>query len=234
MALLVRRALDLAFPATCAGCRAEGEPICTRCAPALDARLDLPPGTPLGLAADLPAPLLQVEWCAPFSGVVRRALHDLKYRGETRLAGPLGGSVARRWARAGRGGDLLVPVPVHDKRRRERGYDQAQLIADAAAAATAAAFAEVPAPAEEPEVRPEAQPETPLWEAPSWEQPAAVEEPGDADVFDGDALPAGQVVRGPAVVAHRFTTIVLRPGDAARVLPTGDTLVEVGASIAPS
>jgi len=135
MALLVRRALDLAFPATCAGCRAEGEPICARCAPALDAHLELPPGTPLGLAADLPAPLLQVEWCAPFAGVVRRALHDLKYRGETRLAEPLGGSVARRWGRAGRGGDLLVPVPVHEKRRRERGYDQAELIAEAAGAA---------------------------------------------------------------------------------------------------
>ncbi|HET7725789.1 MAG TPA: phosphoribosyltransferase family protein [Candidatus Limnocylindrales bacterium] len=133
MTLLVRRALDLAFPATCAGCGSEGEPLCPRCAPALDARLQLPPGTPLGLAADLPEPLLQVEWCAPFAGVVRRALHDLKYRGERRLARPLGAAVARRWARTGRGGDVLVPVPVHGRRRRERGYDQGELIAAAAA-----------------------------------------------------------------------------------------------------
>lgn len=133
MTLLVRRALDLVFPATCAGCGSEGEPLCRGCAPALDARLDLPPGTPLGLATDLPEPLLQVEWCAPFSGVVRRAVHDLKYRGERRLAGPLGAAVARRWARAGRGGDVLVPVPVHERRRRERGYDQAELVATAAA-----------------------------------------------------------------------------------------------------
>jgi ComF family protein len=42
--------------------------------------------------------------------------------------------VAARWRRAGAGGDLLVPVPVHVARRRERGYDQAELIAEAAGA----------------------------------------------------------------------------------------------------
>ncbi len=93
----------------------------------------LPAGTPLGLAEGPPAPLLQLEWCAPFSGVTRRALHALKYTGERRLARPLGEIVAARWARAGAGGEILVPVPVHAGRRRERGYDQAELIAAAAA-----------------------------------------------------------------------------------------------------
>ncbi len=126
------RALDLAFPASCAGCGREGEPICAACLPALDARLDLPPGVPLGLPADVPDSLLQVEWCAPFAGVVRDALHQLKYSGERRLAGPLGDAIARRWARAGAGGDLLVPVPVHRDRAAQRGYDQAVLLAIAA------------------------------------------------------------------------------------------------------
>jgi predicted amidophosphoribosyltransferase len=75
-------ALDLAFPAACSGCGREGPPLCTTCRPALDARLALPGGTPIGLPADLPAPLLQLEWCAPFAGPVRAALHDLKYAGE--------------------------------------------------------------------------------------------------------------------------------------------------------
>ena len=44
-------------------------------------------------------------------------------------------AVADRWRRAGAGGDLLVPIPVHATRRRERGYDQAELIAAAAGAA---------------------------------------------------------------------------------------------------
>jgi ComF family protein len=129
------RLLDLAFPARCPGCGREGRALCASCLPSLDARLDRPPGVPIGLPSDVPAPLLQLEWCAPFGGVVRRALHELKYAGESRLAEPLGQAVARRWQRAGAGGDLLVPVPVHAERRRRRGYDQAELIAAAAARA---------------------------------------------------------------------------------------------------
>jgi ComF family protein len=127
------RLLDLALPAACAGCGVEGPPLCPVCRPAVDVRLALPPGTPLGLSAGPPDPLVQLEWCAPFAGVVRLALHALKYAGEQRLAMPLGAALAARWRRAGALGDLLVPVPVHAARRRERGYDQAELLARAAA-----------------------------------------------------------------------------------------------------
>lgn len=126
------RALDLALPAACAGCGREGDALCRECRPALDVRLQAEPGVPLGMPADLPAPLLQLEWCAPFTGVTRRVLHALKYEGERRLAPILGAAVARRWARAGAGGDVLVPVPASPDRVRERGYDQAALIANEA------------------------------------------------------------------------------------------------------
>src|SRR5215212_8259677 len=125
--------LDLAFPARCPGCGREGPPICDTCEPSLAARLTLPAGIAIGLPSDVPAPLLQLEWCAPFSGLVRRALHELKYGGETRVAEPLGQAIARRWGRVAVGGDVIVPVPVHAARRRHRGYDQAELIAAAAA-----------------------------------------------------------------------------------------------------
>ncbi len=126
------RGLDLAFPAVCAGCGREGDPICSACRPALDARLALPSGVPIGLPAELPPGILQAEWCAPFGGVVRTALHQLKYAGERRLARPLGDAIGRRWAYAGAGGEILVPVPVHRERAAQRGYDQAVLLADAA------------------------------------------------------------------------------------------------------
>lgn len=125
--------LDLAFPARCAGCGREGAPACDACAPALFTRLDLPAGTPIGMPSETPAPLLQLEWCAPFDGAIRRALHALKYEGERRLAEPLGVALAERWRRSGVGGDLIVPVPVHTERARERGYDQAVLLAEVAA-----------------------------------------------------------------------------------------------------
>ncbi|HVM65511.1 MAG TPA: hydantoinase/oxoprolinase family protein [Acidimicrobiales bacterium] len=50
----------------------------------------------------------------------------------------------------------------------------------------------------------------------------------DTPVFDGHALRPGPAVHGPAVVQYRFTTLVLRPGDRAEVLPNGDALVDVG------
>ena len=126
---VANRALDLALPASCAGCGEEGSPLCRECRPDLDVRLHAVPGVPIGLPGDLPAPLLQLEWCAPFTGVTRRALHALKYDGERRLAPLMGAAVARRWARVGAAGDALVPVPASPDRVRERGYDQATLIA---------------------------------------------------------------------------------------------------------
>jgi predicted amidophosphoribosyltransferase len=126
--------LDLALPATCAGCGREGEPLCADCRPAIHARGGMSAGIPLGLPSDIPAPLLQLEWCAPFDGIVRRALHALKYAGELRLVEPLGGALAARWRQAGAGGDCLVHVPVHSSRAAGRGFDQAERLARAAAA----------------------------------------------------------------------------------------------------
>ncbi len=127
------RLLDVAFPAACVGCGAEGRALCETCALALGTRRGLPAGVLIGLPSDVPLPLVQLEWCAPFRGVVRAALHALKYRGERRLAAPLGQAAAARWAEAAVGGDLLVHVPVHEGRRAARGYDQAELLAGAVA-----------------------------------------------------------------------------------------------------
>ena len=121
--------LDVALPAACAGCGEEGVALCATCRRALAVRRELPPGTPLGLPSAVPMPLAQLEWCAPFSGTVRAALHGLKYSGERRLTEPLAAAVAARWRAAGAGGELLVPVPIHAERARRRGYDQAVLLA---------------------------------------------------------------------------------------------------------
>ena len=129
----VTRLLEFALPPVCAGCGREGDAICPGCLPSVGSRVALPTGTPLGFAEGPPDPLLQLEWCSPFAGTTRRALHALKYQGERRLAAPLGSVVAERWRWAGAGGDVLVPVPVHEARRRERGFDQAALITAAAA-----------------------------------------------------------------------------------------------------
>ena len=127
------RALDAALPAQCVECRAEGAAICARCEPALYARLSRPSGVPIGLPGEVPEPLLQLEWCAAFHGVTRDALHAIKYAGEQRLAVPLGRALARRWAAVGVGATVVTNVPVHADRAKQRGYDQAALIAGVAA-----------------------------------------------------------------------------------------------------
>jgi ComF family protein len=133
LGVVADRLLDLALPAACVGCGREGDAFCARCRPALAARRGVPAGLPIGLPSDVPAPLLQLEWCAPFRGPVREALHALKYAGERRLEEALGAAVAARWREAGAGGDLFVHVPVHRDRARDRGFDQAERIAIVAA-----------------------------------------------------------------------------------------------------
>lgn len=128
------RLLDALLPATCPGCGREGLALCAGCTDALARRLDEPAGVPIGLAASQPSGVVQVEWCVGYGGVARACLHALKYDGEQRLVAPLSRLMAQRWRRAAIGGELLVPVPVHAARRRDRGFDQAELLARAIAA----------------------------------------------------------------------------------------------------
>ena len=123
--------LDVLLPPTCPGCGLEGRTLCERCRRVMARRMSEPAGAPLGLAVDLPFGLAQLEWCCAYTGPARAALHRLKYDGELRLVEPLGDLMAERWRRSGIGGDWLVPVPVHAQRRRERGFDQAELLARA-------------------------------------------------------------------------------------------------------
>ena len=134
MLVVMRLLLDLLLPPRCAGCGLEGTALCQRCQAPLRRRLGEPPGRPMGLPAALPHDVLQLEWCAAYSGPVREALHALKYRGDRRLCRPLAGALAERWHDVGHGGELLTWVPVHATRRRERGFDQAEELARAMAA----------------------------------------------------------------------------------------------------
>jgi ComF family protein len=66
-----------------------------------------------------------------YGDVAREALHVLKFKGRRGLTGPLGDLLAEGLeARLPLGlPDLLVPVPLHPRRERERGFNQASLLA---------------------------------------------------------------------------------------------------------
>jgi predicted amidophosphoribosyltransferase len=126
------RAVDLTLTTTCAGCYLEGVSLCRQCRASLDRDLRADPGGSARGAAALPFPLSKLEWCAAFTGLTRRALDRLGEAGERRLSGPLGEAIAKRWAISGGGGDVLVPVPAGVERLRERGFDEAVLLAQEA------------------------------------------------------------------------------------------------------
>lgn len=131
-------ALDLLFPPQCVGCRAFGFFICPSCLNSLP-RIQ-PPICPLCGKPQAQAALCPGCWGwrpaldgirSPFSfeGVVRQAVHSLKYRNLRAVAQPLGVLMAQYLGSNALPADVLVPVPLHEKRLRERGYNQSALLA---------------------------------------------------------------------------------------------------------
>jgi ComF family protein len=73
---------------------------------------------------------------AVHEGTLRKAIHALKYEGRRELAAPLGQMLTRFWRAAELPGDLVVPVPLHPSRQIERGFNQAELLAEVLVAGT--------------------------------------------------------------------------------------------------
>jgi len=135
---LGEKALNLLFPQWCIGCGKEGAYICTSCRRTLSAIM--PPLCPL-CGRPQPSSVLCpgcIAWQAQidgirspfrFEGVIQQAVYQLKYRNLRALAAPLAGILSGYLAANPLPGDVLVPVPLHRKRIRERGYNQSGLLA---------------------------------------------------------------------------------------------------------
>lgn len=64
-----------------------------------------------------------------YDGAVLKAVHRFKYGGVVTLAEPLGSLMAEYSAGVGITPDVIVPVPLHKKRLRMRGFNQSLLLA---------------------------------------------------------------------------------------------------------
>ena len=124
--------LDLLLPPACAACGSAGALLCEACLggarPASDpAAIFVAPDAGIAMGEDLTLALAAFA----FDGPIRRALARLKYEGTWRLARPLAEAATPtlRLLLELSGSVPLVPVPVHRERLRERGYNQAELIA---------------------------------------------------------------------------------------------------------
>jgi ComF family protein len=124
--------IDLVMPPACVGCGRSGAIVCAAClgalVPASDPRdgfVAPDPAVVLGGALELGIAAFR------YAGPLRKGLAALKYIGASRAAAayaraaqPAFGSLLAISGRA-----TLVPVPLHRERQRERGYNQAELLA---------------------------------------------------------------------------------------------------------
>jgi ComF family protein len=149
-------ALDLVFPALCPVCETtlgagRRDPLCGTCWSAIS-RLGAPwcdrcGAASLATEADAEPPYVALRLtcarcttdppqydyaraAALYEGQLRDAIHALKFSGRRALASPLGDLAAEQCAASLPGAiDALVPVPLARARERERGFNQAALLA---------------------------------------------------------------------------------------------------------
>lgn len=130
--------IDFFFPRRCIGCGKIGDFLCKDCYRKLP-RL-LPPLCPKcgkpEASGSLCVACLRWKSCvdgirSPFSfeGIVRRAVYELKYHNHRALAERLGELMTDYLCQSQIPGETLVPVPLHRRRLRERGYNQSSLLA---------------------------------------------------------------------------------------------------------
>ncbi len=60
---------------------------------------------------------------------VRRLVHELKYNDRVSLARPLGRALNRTFSAHEFSATVAIPMPLHRRRERDRGYNQAELLA---------------------------------------------------------------------------------------------------------
>ena len=134
---VVETFLDLLFPPRCVSCGAPGAWLCPSCTDEI--LFFEPPWPPL---LDEIFPLQDVRAAAHLSGPLRQAIHRFKYGGLRALSPVLGEMLYDCWDAAPWPVEVIVPVPLHPQRQRERGYNQSALLARELARHTGLAVAE--------------------------------------------------------------------------------------------
>ncbi|MFA5775093.1 MAG: phosphoribosyltransferase family protein [Ilumatobacteraceae bacterium] len=111
------------FQSTCSGCGAQIHSVCIACRQALvESMVNQVPGAPES-----------VVYAVAYSGRVRNLILGLKYRNERATSRLLAEVLVHRLDVDVRNADVVTWAPTSAQRRRQRGHDQAELIARAVA-----------------------------------------------------------------------------------------------------
>jgi ComF family protein len=130
-------AIDLLLPQFCLGCGREGSALCSICLshfPAISSPICRRCGLPLTRESCPNCQRREPSFDGlrspfRFERLVREAIHLFKYQNLRCLAKPLAAELAGYLKRNPLPADLIVPVPLHRKKLRERGYNQSELVA---------------------------------------------------------------------------------------------------------
>ena len=137
-AKIKRLVLDFLFPRWCIGCGWEEDFICRSCyqllprvSPPVCPQCGKPQANGRLCSSCLNRPTAIDGIRAPFrfEGIIREAIHQLKYKNLRALSEPLARLLGDYYINNRLPGEILVPVPIHEKRLRERGYNQSRLLA---------------------------------------------------------------------------------------------------------
>jgi ComF family protein len=148
--LLLRALVDTLFPPRChlckgpvaggevlhlcPGCRDTlrflGSPLCPRCG--IPFATEGGADHPCGACTVHPPPFAAARGALLFDGAARDLVHHFKYERRVHLVHPLGLLTAGKLAEfaADSGASLIVPVPLHVRRLRQRGFNQALLLGE--------------------------------------------------------------------------------------------------------
>jgi len=135
---LKEAALDLILPKRCLGCGKEGDYICPGCS--LKLPRIIPPVCPLcglprisrSLCPSCTKHQYEIDGIRSpfrFEGLVRQAVYQFKYNNLRDIASSLAELMAKYLDKNQVPGEVLVPVPLHRKRLKQRGYNQSRLLA---------------------------------------------------------------------------------------------------------
>lgn len=130
--------LDYIYPPMCGGCGKRGNRWCDDCSKSSQ-RIITPVceccGRPLEHAKfcerckNQPPAYIALRSWAIYSGPIRRAIHQLKYRRDIALGDALALGLIDMLELLDWRIDMVIPVPLGKKRHHERGYNQAAMLA---------------------------------------------------------------------------------------------------------
>ncbi len=135
---VMQQFFDILFPVHCAGCQCSGHVLCPSCIAQIHplpspicqhCGAPLPPGGKCKNCQYHPLSMSGLRAVSAYQEPLRACIHALKYNGNTRLAEPLGQLLVRAYIGYGLHADIILPVPLHSERQRQRGYNHASLLA---------------------------------------------------------------------------------------------------------